>query len=438
MEAKRILKDIDVQFLSLVTAGANGKSIIYKSANQDTPNFTKEIKIIKTDDEKHLVYATVYEPDTVDSQGDTANASEIEKACHKFSENLRLLKVDTQHDFDPNGSIVVENNILRAADPMFPTTKTGSWVTVIKVAAEDIWAQIKNGTIGGLSLAGLSHVEEVKKGIVEVQKPAGGWTSPDAGDAPESVKKILAAAYGSCRDTWAAAHPDDIENATNKTSCAKQAWGAVENAGWKKDSEGKWNHVKKSDNREDLNKGVGTVKEIIAKAKAFLASIKKDYNAELQEDDLQQKTWALMDAFYAIFDDAAITDKKTAIMASVDQFKTDVGTSAVTKAGKKISQANLDKIEAAHKQLSELIASVTAETTNDEEDTMKAEEVQKIVADTLKTALKPITDQITKIAGDVTTATARIEEVAKASPGSKQIEDDPTKVKKSAKTNWLG
>ncbi len=63
---------------------------------------------------------------------------------------------------------------------------------------------------------------------------------PESGDAPESVKSILRAAYNSCRSQWVKEHPDDKENEANKTSCSKQAWSAVKNAGWHKDKEGNW------------------------------------------------------------------------------------------------------------------------------------------------------------------------------------------------------
>jgi hypothetical protein len=340
-QAKRILKNIDVQFLSLVNKGANGKSIIYKSANQAAPNFTKEFKIIKTDEEKHLVYATVYEPDEVDSQGDTANAAEIEKACHKFSESLRLLKVDTQHNFEPNQSVVVENFILRSADPMFPETKIGSWVTVIKVVAEEIWAQIKSGEISGLSLAGLSGVEEVEK-----------------------------------------------------------------NAG---------------------------LIDVLVKTFQKLLPVKKDYNEEVAAAEIRTKTWVLMDAIQGIFSDESVTDKKAAVLASIDQFKMDIGNDIVTKSGKKISQSNLDKIKTAQQQLTDLIATATADTnTNDGEDDMKAEEVAKVVAAEIAKAMKPVTDSVQKVADDVKAVSDRVETVAKAAKGSAQILDDPKPVKKSA------
>jgi len=76
---------------------------------------------------------------------------------------------------------------------------------------------------------------------------------PEAGDAPAGIKGILKGVYNSCRSSWVKDHPGDKENASNKESCSKQAWGAVKNAGWKKVG-GKW---KKED--EHLTEGIGFV-----------------------------------------------------------------------------------------------------------------------------------------------------------------------------------
>ena len=64
---------------------------------------------------------------------------------------------------------------------------------------------------------------------------------PDSGDAPKEIKDILAVAYSSCRTKWVEKNPTDKENKANKTRCAKIAWGAVRNAGWKKNAKGIWN-----------------------------------------------------------------------------------------------------------------------------------------------------------------------------------------------------
>jgi hypothetical protein len=50
---KRILQEVDVYFISLVDAGANMKSIIWKSETADEKfNLEKTIEIIKADEEQ--------------------------------------------------------------------------------------------------------------------------------------------------------------------------------------------------------------------------------------------------------------------------------------------------------------------------------------------------------------------------------------------------
>jgi len=76
---------------------------------------------------------------------------------------------------------------------------------------------------------------------------------PDAGDAPQEVKDILAKVYNSCRTDWVEENPADKENPENKTSCSKIAWSAVEQAGWKKNVEGKWEKQESSSKLSDIS-----------------------------------------------------------------------------------------------------------------------------------------------------------------------------------------
>ena len=78
-------------------------------------------------------------------------------------------------------------------------------------------------------------------------KAPGEFTPPEAGEnAPQEIKDILKEVYGECRSKWSEDNPDDIDNKSNKQSCASIAWTAVKNAGWKKDSEGNWEKSKKA------------------------------------------------------------------------------------------------------------------------------------------------------------------------------------------------
>ena len=61
------LTNLSITHISLVKAGANKKSIIYKS-DASEPSFEKDVSIAKFDEEKGVVYGIVYSPDEVDKR----------------------------------------------------------------------------------------------------------------------------------------------------------------------------------------------------------------------------------------------------------------------------------------------------------------------------------------------------------------------------------
>ena len=156
-KAKRRLSDIDVSHISLVKAGANGRTFLFKSKDEE-PKHEVLVKFTKQDDVKGIVYGIVYEPEKVDSQGDIANAEEIEKAAYAFMKSRNTLNVDKQHDFAKTGAFVAESWIVKANDPIFPDA-VGAWAVAIKVEDEGLKADIKKGDIQGLSMAGMAKAE---------------------------------------------------------------------------------------------------------------------------------------------------------------------------------------------------------------------------------------------------------------------------------------
>lgn len=111
-------------------------------------------KIAKTDDEKQIAYGIVYEPGVPDSWGDFMSAETIERAAHNFLANGLVSAIDTEHDLQDNGCLVVESFIARKDDPDFPV---GAWVMGVYVPDADMWAKVKKGEIGGLSLYGQAY-----------------------------------------------------------------------------------------------------------------------------------------------------------------------------------------------------------------------------------------------------------------------------------------
>jgi len=167
------LKNLQVNWISLVENPANQREFIFKSADKNRKsNISKSIKISKAESEKHLIYGIVYEPDIEDAHGEFATAETIEKACHGFSENYRQWAVDSEHNEMDNRSIVVENFILKGDHSMVDAAD-GSWIVVIKVNDVDTWESVKDGTFTGLSMAGWAESTETEKAATSAALEAG-------------------------------------------------------------------------------------------------------------------------------------------------------------------------------------------------------------------------------------------------------------------------
>ncbi|MGS2750049.1 XkdF-like putative serine protease domain-containing protein [Bacillus zanthoxyli] len=170
----RKLKNVDVSYVSIVDKGANKKKF-FLTKSDDKPNFVKEVKIIKGEDEEQkLVYGVVYEPgsadnpETHDSHGDFMEASDIEKSAHNFI--LKYRNIDAQHDFNAGAGEVVESYI--APTDMEVNGETiikGSWVLVTK-ATEEIWESIQKGNYTGYSLAGVAETEVIEEEVTKTEE----------------------------------------------------------------------------------------------------------------------------------------------------------------------------------------------------------------------------------------------------------------------------
>lgn len=160
MKAKRKLRNVIVDFISLVKRGANNKTIIYKEKQEQS---ICQVSIQKLDEDKHLVYGIVYSPEEVDSQGDFAQESVIQEMAYNFMKNCRLNNVDLQHNYNPEYGFIAESWIVRKDDSLFPNEKEGSWAVVIKVEDMKLWEEIKAGNITGLSMAGEAEAISVEQ-----------------------------------------------------------------------------------------------------------------------------------------------------------------------------------------------------------------------------------------------------------------------------------
>lgn len=160
---KGMIKNIQIDFISLVRKGANQKEIIFKAGNA----FTKSIEIKKIDDEKRMVYGIVYSPDEVDSQGQYSTAAEIEKAAEIFMKAGRTKMIDKNHDEIAGQGFIKESWIKKDVEPLFPNEKNGSWIVGIKIENENTWEEIKQGDVAGLSMQGSATVEHDTSGTFQ-------------------------------------------------------------------------------------------------------------------------------------------------------------------------------------------------------------------------------------------------------------------------------
>ncbi|MDR1008022.1 MAG: XkdF-like putative serine protease domain-containing protein [Campylobacteraceae bacterium] len=196
------LKNIEITHISLVKAGANNRTFIYKSKAAD-PAYENIVQIAKQDVEKGIVYGIVYEPDTVDAQGDFATAEEIQKAAYGFMKALNNRNVDKNHAFKGVDAYVAESWIVRKGDTLFPDAKEGTWAVAIQLESDAIKKSVKNGEFEGLSMAGTAIKEDVQKaaddkGVVETIK---------------SIFTSIAKSFASEKNTAGELNKEEIEKA---------------------------------------------------------------------------------------------------------------------------------------------------------------------------------------------------------------------------------
>ncbi|PDZ35861.1 XkdF-like putative serine protease domain-containing protein [Bacillus toyonensis] len=157
------LKNAEISYISLVTKGANGRQFaIMKSAIAKQPNISKQVPILKTEEEKQLVTGIVYEPDVEDSHGDIMTAEEIEKAAYTFMENYQ--HIDKQHDEIAGKGTVVENWIAKSDMTVGEQeVQAGTWLMTVRVDDADTWEEIKKGEVTGFSMGGFGERVEIAK-----------------------------------------------------------------------------------------------------------------------------------------------------------------------------------------------------------------------------------------------------------------------------------
>lgn len=141
-------------------AGA-AKKLYDKLTNNKTGKTEKNEKIDEKefvtvfikDAEEHIVTGIVYEPDECDTDGDTADAAEIRKACFYFMEKSGSIKMN--HKGNKIKATVIENYIAPVKMSIAGRSiKKGTWLMSVKIHDEDVWKAVKDGDLTGFSMAG--------------------------------------------------------------------------------------------------------------------------------------------------------------------------------------------------------------------------------------------------------------------------------------------
>ncbi|MBT2727846.1 terminase [Bacillus sp. ISL-75] len=333
----RELKNANITHVSYVDKGANQKKFfLTKSAS--TPTFQKEVKIItKADDEQQLVYGVVYEPDVEDAHGDSMTIDEIEKSAHKFLKDFR--NIDTQHDFEAGAGELVESYIAPVEMDIDGEIITkGSWVIVTK-ATEEIWESIKKGEFTGYSMAGTAEAIEKQTSPVAKSEDEvkGFFNAMKAFFSGEKIQK------GAVRDKY------EANKQTRDFWAARESFDSViRSYNWRTD------------------------------------------NYEFEADETKARE--ALQEYSDILQEILLSNSIAKALGKPPE--------EIQKAGKKISSARMDKINAAFDALQELKNEV-----DEEEVDVKKEELMELV----KEAMSPITQKLERLEKDLKGTEEKVE-----------------------------
>lgn len=111
----------------------------------------RQIRILKTDGLKQIVFGEVYAPNRLDTHGMMMLAEDIETMAHRFLRDVVLTKsIDQMHDNKAVNAYPVESFIARKNDPDGYTE--GAWVVGVKIEDPVIWDKVLKGDYNGFSI----------------------------------------------------------------------------------------------------------------------------------------------------------------------------------------------------------------------------------------------------------------------------------------------
>ena len=156
---KRKLSDVTVVSVSVVKSPANKRGLLFAKSEDGVNNVELNAEFIgDINNPEKILYGIVYEPDTVDSQGDFMDRASIKKSAEDYLANYRA--VDTEHDmFAGVGTVVQSYVALHDFEIFGKSVKAGSWIMAVKVN-DETWDKYVAGEITGFSMFGMARVVE--------------------------------------------------------------------------------------------------------------------------------------------------------------------------------------------------------------------------------------------------------------------------------------
>lgn len=134
------------------------KKIEIKKDGEKIERGIEFVPIDKAKEDERIVCGIVYEPNTVDAQGDQASAEEIKKAAYYFMENTQAFKV--MHKGSKVKVKILESYVAPINFKVGSREiKKGSWVLVSRILDDRLWKDIKAGKLTGYSMAGYAKIE---------------------------------------------------------------------------------------------------------------------------------------------------------------------------------------------------------------------------------------------------------------------------------------
>lgn len=119
----------------------------------------RNVALLKADTvEERFILGVVLEPlkelGRKDSQDDTYSAEEVRKACHAYMHDFH--NIGKQHAEIINGQVKILENWIARSDFVEggQLVHKGTWLQGLRIVDTELWQDIKDGKITGLSIGG--------------------------------------------------------------------------------------------------------------------------------------------------------------------------------------------------------------------------------------------------------------------------------------------